>query len=87
MTPVLQKRIEQYQHGPFAKKWEGCKAFKDHQSMLQSAAKPDGVIVGVPPAVHGETQQLHRSRYDVSSAELCTPLSSVAQHTSLCRVP
>lgn len=55
MTSGLQKRIEQYQQGPFAKKWEGCQAFKDHQSMLQSAAKPDGVIVGVPPAVHGKT--------------------------------
>lgn len=54
MTPGLQKRIEQYQQGPFAKKWEGCQAFKDHQTMLQSSAKPDGVIVGVPPAVHGE---------------------------------
>lgn len=50
----LQKRIEEYQQGSFAKKWKGCKAFKDHQSMLQSAAKPDGVIIGVPPAVHGD---------------------------------
>ncbi|DBA89671.1 hypothetical protein WJX79_009585 [Trebouxia sp. C0005] len=50
---AAQKRIEQYQQGPYAKKWEGCQAFKDHQSMLQSAAKPEGVIIGVPPAVHG----------------------------------
>lgn len=50
----MQKRIEEYQQGPHAKKWEGCEAFKDHKSMLQSAAKPDGVIIGVPPAVHGE---------------------------------
>ncbi len=49
-----QNRIEQYQQGPYAKKWEGCQAFKDHQSMLQSAAKPEGVIIGVPPAVHGK---------------------------------
>ena len=53
MCCQLQQRIEEYQQGPFADKWQGCKAFKDHQSMLQSAAKPDGVIIGVPPAVHG----------------------------------
>lgn len=62
----MQKRIEQYQQGPFAKKWEGCKAFKDHQSMLQSAAKPDGVIVGVPPAVHGEILHLPCYRHVIN---------------------
>ena len=51
--PDLQNRIEQYQQGEFAQKWKGCQAFEDHHSMLQSAAKPDGVVLGVPPAVHG----------------------------------
>ena len=54
---MVQKRIDEYQQGAHAAKWEGCKAFKSYQAMIQSTQKPEGVILGVPPAVHGKTLQ------------------------------
>lgn len=51
---VLQRRVEEYQAGPFPEKWEDCKVFKDHRSMIESDAKPAAVVVGIPPAMHGK---------------------------------
>lgn len=52
---VLQRRVEEYQAGPFPEKWKDCKVFKDHRSMIESDAKPAAVVVGIPPAMHGKT--------------------------------
>lgn len=51
---VLQRRVEEYQAGPFPEKWKDCKVFKDHRSMLESDAKPEAAVVGIPPAMHGK---------------------------------
>ena len=51
---VLQRRVEEYQAGPFPEKWKDCKVFKDHRSMIESDAKPAAVVVGIPPAMHGK---------------------------------
>lgn len=51
---VLQRRVEEYQAGPFPEKWKDCKVFKDHRSMIESDAKPAAVAVGIPPAMHGK---------------------------------
>ena len=51
---VLQRRVEEYQAGPFPEKWKDCKVFRDHQSMIESDAKPKAAVVGIPHALRGK---------------------------------
>ena len=47
--------VLRYCAGEFADKWKDCKAFRTHRDMLNSADRPDAVIIGTPPAARGVT--------------------------------
>ena len=52
--------MKEHSHGENGHKWEGCQVFKDYHEMLEKTTKdkkPDAIIIGVPPWLHGE----HRS--------------------------
>ena len=53
----MQKRVKEHSHGENGHKWEGCQVFKDYHEMLEKTTKdkkPDAIIIGVPPWLHGE---------------------------------
>lgn len=53
---VLQKRVDDLSKGAYGHKWKGCAVFKDYHSMLDAASpdqRPDAMIIGVPPLLHG----------------------------------
>ena len=55
----MQQRVKEHSLGEHGHKWEGCQVFKDHHEMLEKTTKdkkPDAIIIGVPPWLHGECQ-------------------------------
>ena len=55
----MQQRVKEHSQGENGHKWEGCQVFKDHHEMLDKTTKekkPDAMIIGVPPWLHGERQ-------------------------------
>ena len=57
MRWLVQQRVKEHSHGENGHKWEGCQVFKDYHEMLEKTTKdkkPDAIIIGVPPWLHGE---------------------------------
>lgn len=57
ISSCLQQRVDDLSSGPYGEKWKGCKVYKDYRAMLDktsSEAKPDAMIIGVPPWLHGQ---------------------------------
>ena len=53
----LQKRVDDLSKGAYGHKWKGCDVYKSYQAMLEDVLKekrPDAMIIGVPPMLHGE---------------------------------
>ncbi len=53
-----QKRVDDLNKGPYGHKWKGCEVFKSHHAMLEASSqekRPDAVIIGVPPLIHGRS--------------------------------
>jgi predicted dehydrogenase len=53
----VQQRVKEHSQGKDGHKWEGCQVFKDYHEMLDETTKdkkPDAMIIGVPPWLHGE---------------------------------
>ena len=53
----VQQRVKEHSYGEHGHKWEGCQVFKDYHEMLEKTTKdkkPDAIIIGVPPWLHGE---------------------------------
>ena len=53
----LQKRVDDLSKGAYGHKWKGCDVYKSYQAMLEEISKekrPDAMIIGVPPMLHGE---------------------------------
>lgn len=50
---LAQQRVRQLSSGPHGEKWQGCAVHPNHHSMLASDSRPDAVIIGIPPDLHG----------------------------------
>ena len=53
---AVQQRVKEHSEGENGYKWEGCQVFKDYHEMLEKTTKdkkPDAMIIGVPPWLHG----------------------------------
>ena len=53
---AVQQRVKEHSEGENGYKWEGCQVFKDYHKMLEKTSKdkkPDAMIIGVPPWLHG----------------------------------
>ena len=53
---AVQQRVREHSEGENGYKWEGCQVFKDYHEMLEKTSKdkkPDAMIIGVPPWLHG----------------------------------
>lgn len=53
----MQQRVDELSSGPHGDKWRDCKVYTDYNAMLDKTsaeAKPDAMIIGVPPLLHGE---------------------------------
>ncbi len=52
-----QKRVDDLSKGSYGHKWKGCPVYKSYQAMLEESKqenRPDAMIIGVPPMLHGE---------------------------------
>ena len=70
----MQQRVKEHSQGEHGHKWEGCQVFKDYHEMLEKTTKdkkPDAIIIGVPPWLHGE--------HNVSSGEASSMLPESSQ--------
>lgn len=55
----MQQRVKEHSNGENGHKWEGCQVFTDYHEMLEKTTKdkkPDAIIIGVPPWLHGERE-------------------------------
>ncbi len=71
----MQQRVKEHSHGENGHKWEGCQVFKDYHEMLEKTTKdkkPDAIIIGVPPWLHGEHEVLRggASQYTAISVQV-----------------